>query len=475
MNNTLAQKLSENKNIVFMRSVLMSKAAVVVQLLFSIGIIMSEYLFDFAHYEEHRLIVPGVIILALFIALTLFICDNIIATLPSFMFICCISIKCYNSFNSYIRFWWAAIPIVASVLFHFIVYRRKIQIGKLFIPYMITSVVVTLGGLGKITLKEYFSPSSLYYMFGLGFGMLVVYILFSSYLQVSNKYSLKMRISYIMMAAGILCTFMVFYHCFIWRETMIGEFRILYFQWRNNVSTILMLVLPFPFYVSTRKGKHIYFFLGLFEYAAILLSGSRGGTLFATIEVALCVIVLIYTDKRNRVKNLAVITTLTVIACCLIRPAFMFFKPMIERFLEGDGIRTSLIKRAIEDFKSNIILGRGLGYTGNSDIYDAKSSINWYHSSPFQIIGSFGLAGVFAYGYQFVKRCQLLLSNITHFNLTLFISFIGLTMMSTVNPGEFCPVPYTFLVTMFFVVCEKYNASTKSENGNEIDEVLIKL
>jgi hypothetical protein len=47
--------------------------------------------------------------------------------------------------------------------------------------------------------------------------------------------------------------------------------------------------------------------------------------------------------------------------------------------------------------------------------------------------------------------------------------------MSTVNPGEFCPLPYGFLVTYYFVVCEKCNAATVRENGNETEQTIIKL
>ena len=102
-------------------------------------------------------------------------------------------------------------------------------------------------------------------------------------------------------------------------------------------------------------------------------------------------------------------------------------------------------------------------------------AVNWYHSSPFQIIGSFGLFGVVTFLYQFYKRCRLFLRRTTHFNLTLFLSFIGLTMMSTVNPGEFCPLPYAFLITYFLVVCEKCNVAQKREIGNEEEQDLIRI
>lgn len=468
MESTLAAKLEKNKFFMSVRKFLMSKLCVFIQLLISIGIIIIRY------NGDDMPIVYGVVGFVLLEAVILFFCDDIIATTPPFMFISTIAIKCYDSFDLYIKFWWMAIPIAAALIFHFVVYRRKLIIGKLLYPYIAVAATVTLGGVGIISLKDYFNGTSLYYTVGLGVGMLFMYILLSTHLHTSKLYNLRIRISYIMMATGILCSFMVFFQYFMYRDIVISEFRIIYMQWRNNVSTILMLVLPFPFYVSTRK--YPYFFLGLIEYAAILLSGSRGGAMFGTIEFALCIIVLVYTDKRNRAKNLAVITTLTIIACMLARTVIRFFDPTIQRFLEGDSIRSNLIQRALGDFKSNVVFGRGLGYSGNNDVYDGKSmSINWYHSSPFQIIGSFGILGIIAFVYQFLARCRLLLSNVTHFNLTLFISFIGLTMMSTVNPGEFCPIPYAFLVTMFFVVCEKCNAATKRENGNETEDVIIKF
>ncbi len=36
-------------------------------------------------------------------------------------------------------------------------------------------------------------------------------------------------------------------------------------------------------------------------------------------------------------------------------------------------------------------------------------------------------------------------------------------MMSLVNPGVFCPVPYLFLVTMFIVIVEKCNEKGENE------------
>ena len=132
----------------------------------------------------------------------------------------------------------------------------------------------------------------------------------------------------------------------------------------------------------------------------------------------------------------------------------------IQRLLSPteNAIRLQLIPRGIEDFKSNILFGRGIGYMGNNDVHNnAEFTLCWYHCSPIQIIGSFGITGILAYGYLIYLRIKTLFKNPTFFNIMTFISYIGLEMMSFVNPGIFVPFPYLFLVTMYFVFMEKCN------------------
>lgn len=52
---------------------------------------------------------------------------------------------------------WIIVPAAAAIIFHFNYYQRKLPHGELFWPMLAVSVAVTLGGLGKITAKEYFS------------------------------------------------------------------------------------------------------------------------------------------------------------------------------------------------------------------------------------------------------------------------------------------------------------------------------
>ncbi len=476
----ISNKIEANRFLMALRRFFMSKLCVAIQLFVAMLIVVLRN--DgtlFGEKVNNMPIVYGIAFFTILDSIILIVCDNIIATTPAFLFISVISIKCYNSFSTFIKFWWLAIPFAIGMIFHFVVYKKefKFEKGRLFLPYTLVAVAVTLGGLGKVSFKEFFQGTFLFYTIGLGFGMVAIYVLLSSCIHTSNDYSLRMRISYMMMTVGILCAFMVFHQYLMYFDIVKSEFRIIYMQWRNNVSTFLMLAMPFAFYVSTKDKKHKYFYLGLVEYAAILLSGSRGGAMFGSIEIALCLIVLVYTDKKNRAHNLTVISLAAILVCTFARTAYRFFLPTINRFLEGDSIREDNIRRALADFKSNPIFGRGFGRTEIEQVgyIKKKMAVNWYHSSPFQIIGSFGVLGVGTFLYQFYARFKFLFERTTHFNLSVFISFIGLTMMSTVNPGEFCPIPYGFLIALFFVICEKCNNATKRQNGNETEENLINI
>ena len=102
------------------------------------------------------------------------------------------------------------------------------------------------------------------------------------------------------------------------------------------------------------------------------------------------------------------------------------------------------------------MFGSGLANWNNRDIHPSKrGALCWYHSAPFQIIGSFGIVGVVCFTLRFVTRVWVIVSRVNHFTLTMAVSFLGVTMMSLVNPGEFCPLPYELITTMIFILLEK--------------------
>ncbi len=79
----------------------------------------------------------------------------------------------------------------------------------------------------------------------------------------------------------------------------------------------------------------------------------------------------------------------------------------------------------------------------------------WYHMMIPQIIGSMGLVGVAAYLFQFIGRVKLIFRNYCTWSLCLGISYLGILMMSQVNPGEFCPLPFELLTVLLFILQER--------------------
>ena len=74
-----------------------------------------------------------------------------------------------------------------------------------------------------------------------------------------------------------------------------------------------------------------------------------------------------------------------------------------------------------------------------------------------------GCVGIAAYGYQFAEYVRILVGSLREnwknanermLTVTLFMSYVGVLMMSQVNPGIFCPIPYGLLVTVIFALLE---------------------
>ena len=136
-----------------------------------------------------------------------------------------------------------------------------------------------------------------------------------------------------------------------------------------------------------------------------------------------------------------------------------------DRFLIKGEQRMLLIDRMFDDFISNPIFGTGIGYTGNTDIYNPKAgAMNWYHMWFAQVIGGLGIMGILAYGYQLIERIKIFFANKSLLNFVCFMSYTGLFMMSQVNPGEFCPMPYAALAVTLFIIMEKRDNDTYLKN-----------
>lgn len=398
----------------------------------------------------------GTMFMAAFVTFAITLTNNLMPLFEGILLTTCFTIRCKLSYDAFYKLWWMAIPIVIFFVLHFLRYPPHFKKGALFNGILATSVAVTLGGVGSITAKEYFSPTSLFYVYLLGFGMLIIYMFFCSEVRIDDEIGFAERFSKMMcIVIAFLCVCLAEEYISRYSE-FIADPGILPFQWRNNGSTVLMLAMPFPLYLSAKKFP--YFFLSILAYLAILCTGSRGGMIFGFIELVICFAVMLSLDKHNRIK-IAAIAALGIACGIVMLPHLIrMLSYTLGRLLApGENeIRFNLILRGLKDFLSNPAFGKGIGYMGNSDVHhNAKFTLCWYHCSPVQVIGSMGSVGAVAYIYLFTRRIKLFAKKLTFFSVIIFISYIGLELMSLVNPGIFSPFPYLFMATLYFVIMEK--------------------
>lgn len=371
---------------------------------------------------------------------------------------------------------WVLVPLFAAIVFHFIYYKKHaVTIGRSFVGLCAISLSLIFGGFGTISAEEYFSPTALFYVCSLSVGMILVYIFVKS--QFTD--SMGSELAKIMYIVGLFAAFcVIMFYVRDW-DKFIETGKKIYFQSKNELSTFLMFAMPFPMYYAAKNPLHIC--STVIMYVCILFTGSRGGFLMGTVQ--LFIIFVTYTLSYSKSKRQKVVYGICIgcfaiaFLCCipLILRLYGVTEPTSESsfsirelvhmlnnymFRYGEA-RYRLLERMWGDFASNPVFGVGIGYTGNCDIYNPPTgAMNWYHMWFAQVIAGLGIVGIIAYGLQLVDRVIIFVKNRNRLNTTMFLSYLGLFLMSQVNPGEFCPIPYAMLAVTFFVVIESESAET---------------
>ena len=411
----------------------------------------------FAFIEKEPL---GVAVYIGIICVALVLCEDIMATTMPFLLLCIFVTSCYDSYDTFIKFAPIAIPAVGSLIFHFIYFRQRIRIGSTFLGLIAVSVALLLGGVGFISAADYFRPMTLYYTVFLGVGMVVFYILFKSQLSLPRKYNVSEKLIAYLYISGLLACFIVV--AFIFKNpTYISEHKMaIIYQPSNNLSTVLMFAMPCPFFFVPKNKLHL--ISPLMMYGCIALTGSRGGLIFGAIELIICIIVSACWDKPRRWIYAAAVVILTVVGVVSYDNVLLavLTKNSISEIISSSEPRFLLLKRAAELFPQCPIFGHGLGYTGNTDIYSpVKGAMEWYHMIIPQVVAGLGIFGTLAYLLQLFLRCRcaLVAARVREHKaavITLFLSYVGVLLMSQVNPGLFCPLPYSLLAVMIFALMD---------------------
>ena len=390
----------------------------------------------------------AIAVFVLWIAFVLVVDPNFTDIILPTILLNAIAIRTIGQTTYHTKLLWLAIPMAIAIILHFIIFPRKITIGKTFWPLCAVTVALLIGGVGYISKEEYFSISSLYFTVLLGVGMLFLYVWMRSHMYSTASYDLGERVLEILYFAGVFCAFSILEKV---SGMLITQGELISFGWCNDVCEIMIFALPVPFFFARRRFIH--FFVPFLLYFAMVPAKSMTAIGVGIIILALGIVYsFIYCcEKRIFIAIFSALLLAAGIGFLIYKDLFSFTK-MMAFIKEEENGRTWLIELFWGYFKENPILGVGMGFgNSTSNVLDGL----WAHNYIFQVLGSMGVVGVIAYGYQFFVRTRVVLKRSDALRWMLALSYFGIFAASMIQPGEFAPMPYEFLAVMLFVVLEK--------------------
>ena len=402
----------------------------------------------------------GCLIMALVVAFMLLFCAELMAVLLPFLLFCLLTTDFYNDLGRLLVYWPVLAGAVAAFVIHLFLYRVPLRRGTFTAPLLAVSAATLLGGLGAITAADYFSPVSLYYTLGLGLGMLGVYTVVRAQLSRARGYDVLQRFLNLLYYAGLFAGVAVFKVYIVNVRAFLQDFAVLYMSYRNFCTTILLMAMPAAC-MPRADGRWRWGGL-IFLYSAMIMSGSRSGLIFGTVELAACLGWLYHKAEPELKPNLYRLGQLAAVPVVLFvyYTVQVLFSSRVAQELHGAFIpvndsRFTFFMQGLRDFASNPLFGIGLGNLSNEHIFiGVHGSIVWYHNMVAQILGSMGLVGVAAYGWHYLIRLKILLTRRSAQLPLAALSCAGMVLMSMTNPGEFCPLPNGLLMVALFAILE---------------------
>ncbi len=406
--------------------------------------------------------VAGAVVFVLIASAELVFCSDLSVPALPLLLVSCIVLPCYDSFNTFIRYVWVVPVFLIAFFYNLIVFREKMKIGRTFFGQLAVTVALMLGGTGFIAREDLLSPMSLFYVLSLGVGMVLIYLLLKSRFSRFNVYGIFGRIAPAMYLVGILsCVIILLYTVRdnpadpVFFDRVLRNLLYEEFQPQNNLSTLLMLAMPFPVWYALKQHP-VHISVCFIFFFAIVTSGSRAGILLGGIELVLCFLFWMrYCGEIS--KKVGSFLGPILILLGLISLNWFVTEHGDFGIVHDGEFRMEAIKIAIREFREHPVFGIGLRNHALDEIYQPKKgALCWFHMYFPQIFATMGLAGFFAYLIQLLLRATLIFRRKKGpVRSTLGLSYIGLFLMSQLNPGEFCPFPYALMAVAIFVMLEQ--------------------
>ena len=408
----------------------------------------------------------GFLSVIVFATIILIINDDIKPCIPLLFYVAfCISDS--TDLSIYYPYLPCLIPLIGAIVFHLVFYHpKRFSLGQLGISQLCISVALIIGGCTCIVLSRWLG--ALTYSLLLGIGVFFIYFIWINYLRPTEKIDTTTYLAKVFMWMGLILvgemlTYYIRYRFNVpFDEWSAAEWIDLGWGIDNNVATLLLLSAPMCLYLSTKKEHPTFYILiAVIQYLCIILTYSRGGVLFGLITAPI-VFVFTILKSKNRSESLIITICLVIIALTVFAfiydKIFALAKGIFESGFESNS-RILLYKDALRQFAKHPLFGVGTGYDGPDYMNHVEEIVfYWFHSTFFQIIGSMGLIGIFAYGFSYFMRAKIILKTIKKdtFTLFVFLSLLGFELYSLIDTGTFVPLPTMMIVFILFATLEKH-------------------
>lgn len=481
--NNIRKNLDESKAIRKLRQFFMS------DLLMFINVVLI-----LVGYETNIPHIPF-IMLSFEIAIILFLNDDILPLIPIIIFMPNLfAVGALQNFMNLLPLVSALIPAIFGLIFHIVIYPpKKFQLGKLFYPQLAISIILLLGGLFVASKEEIMRglPMSL----ALGFGMLIVYLLFKNFVNYNNGKNFIDFFAKSMFWLGILISAQIFIYTIPYLNNISHMPRIVTgTQVSNGLGMLLLLAAPFAFYRAVKSKNYGLFlmFIGFMQYLAIFATTSRGSILCAAITFPF---VLIYTFIKfeNKKKFLIFLFGCVFVALVVYALNMDMCNNYIKVFVLRNNIdkseealkgmdklneistqRIVLYEEAWKLFCKHPIFGGSMGFFGTKFI-GTSYGFYFFHSTFFQILGSLGIVGLIAYAYHYFVKFKMIFSNLRcrPFVVMGFLAILGFEAYSMIDCGVFLPFPFMFIEILIFLFIEQSLKFNPSKYDNVIKTISI--
>lgn len=171
----------------------------------------------------------------------------------------------------------------------------------------------------------------------------------------------------------------------------------------TNIAAFLAMLLPSAFYFAHSHPKGPWFLIpGGLIYLGLIFSGSRGGLLYGTLILLLCLALLFFTGKNKKRNRMAIlgICLLMLIAIGFLMPKIIAFLGLYINYGLSDNGRFALWREAFVCFTQAPIFGKGFFGTGILLEYEAFQLFpHTCHNTFLHLMATGGIACLAAYLY----------------------------------------------------------------------------